>query len=263
MWRCAIIAKVVRVVDGDTIIVKCLWVKQKVRLWVVDAPESDQLFGVEATNYLAKILGNKIVWVSNEGDSYDRIVGSVSLLFRGDIAKIMLKKGLCHIDDRFIFETKNVKKNAKIKEYLRLNKQAIDKRKGLYAYPYIHPREWREKIWEVRTPIEPIKVTKQGKKRTIATSEEGRVVINPLAHIRSVKNSLFGIITVLIGECTHKKVSIIDTIEDVYEDKIEAYRIEHRRKYESNSEYRESFDCMFLVELLDNTVKDMIESGRF
>ena len=74
-----IIGKCTRVSDGDTIhVVTGGNVKFKVRLDRIDAPESDQPYGKESTDYLAKLIRFKTVrveWVKK--DQYGRVLGVV------------------------------------------------------------------------------------------------------------------------------------------------------------------------------------------
>ena len=68
-----------KVIDGDTIhVVTGGNVRFKVRLERIDAPESDQPYGKEATDYLAKLIKGRTVrveWVKK--DRYGRILGIV------------------------------------------------------------------------------------------------------------------------------------------------------------------------------------------
>ena len=74
-----IIGQCTRVIDGDTIhVVTGGNVRFKVRLERIDAPESDQPYGKEATDYLAKLIKGRTVrveWVKK--DRYGRILGIV------------------------------------------------------------------------------------------------------------------------------------------------------------------------------------------
>ena len=74
-----IIGLCTKVIDGDTIhVVTGGNVRFKVRLERIDAPESDQPYGKEATDYLAKLIKGRTVrveWVKK--DRYGRILGIV------------------------------------------------------------------------------------------------------------------------------------------------------------------------------------------
>ena len=74
-----IIGLCTKVIDGDTIhVVTGGNVRFKVRLERIDAPEKDQPYGKEATDYLVKLIKGKTVrveWVKK--DQYGRILGIV------------------------------------------------------------------------------------------------------------------------------------------------------------------------------------------
>ena len=72
--------KVTRVADGDTIRVTDGERRYQVRLERIDAPESRQDYGYEATVYLDKRIGGKTVKVEwQKKDPYGRILGIVYL----------------------------------------------------------------------------------------------------------------------------------------------------------------------------------------
>ena len=74
-----VIGRCLKVSDGDTIhVVTDGNVKFKVRLDRIDAPESDQPFGKEATAYLSSLIRGKTIrveWVKK--DQYGRVLGIV------------------------------------------------------------------------------------------------------------------------------------------------------------------------------------------
>ena len=71
--------KVIKVIDGDTIVVRTAQSKKlKVRLAGIDAPEKNQFFGDKSGEYLKKIIFEKIVRVNIlDKDKYRRSVGLV------------------------------------------------------------------------------------------------------------------------------------------------------------------------------------------
>ena len=82
-----------RVSDGDTIWVTDALGKHKVRMNRIDAPESDQPFGKEATAHLKALIGGKTVRVTYEStDQYGRILGII-YLGETDINLQMVKDG--------------------------------------------------------------------------------------------------------------------------------------------------------------------------
>ena len=71
--------RVVRVTDGDTIVVLDQTKQQhKIRLAGIDAPESTQPYGQASRKHLAELVADKEVAVEwNKRDKYGRIVGKV------------------------------------------------------------------------------------------------------------------------------------------------------------------------------------------
>ena len=73
-------AKVIRVVDGDTYQLQSDNKVFTVRLANVDAPESKQQFGSEATKNVSALILHQNVLVTEMGkDRYNRTIGSISI----------------------------------------------------------------------------------------------------------------------------------------------------------------------------------------
>ena len=71
-------AKVIKVIDGDTIWVKTENKHVKIRLSYIDAPELRQTFGVRSKNYLTNLVLDKKVQIDTyRKDRYNRIIGEV------------------------------------------------------------------------------------------------------------------------------------------------------------------------------------------
>ena len=84
---------VTRVVDGDTIIVQLQTGPIRVRLYGIDAPESTQAEGREATAYLVKRIAHQSVEL--EPYSQDRYNRMVAIIYLGDedIDETMVQQG--------------------------------------------------------------------------------------------------------------------------------------------------------------------------
>lgn len=86
---------VVRVVDGDTVVVFLNGKKEGVRLIGIDAPELDQDYGLQAKKTLANLLdGRKAVMLYSKSrrDQYGRILGRIA--FRNtDAGLFMIERG--------------------------------------------------------------------------------------------------------------------------------------------------------------------------
>lgn len=86
--------KVVSVIDGDTIKILTEQKQQhKIRLWGIDAPESKQAWGHQATLALRKRIQNK--WVQADIITKDRYQRDVAVIFykNKDINEWMVRNG--------------------------------------------------------------------------------------------------------------------------------------------------------------------------
>lgn len=71
-------AKVLKVLDGDTVIVERAFRKVKVRLDSIDCPEDGQAWGDSATHGLVKLIGGKTVNLEVHGlDTYGRTLATI------------------------------------------------------------------------------------------------------------------------------------------------------------------------------------------
>jgi endonuclease YncB( thermonuclease family) len=73
--------KVVRVIDGDTIVILNIDNEQtKVRLYGIDSPESKQAFGTRSKQFLSKLIFGQVVAIVDMGnDRYGRTIGKIYL----------------------------------------------------------------------------------------------------------------------------------------------------------------------------------------
>ena len=135
--------KIIKHCDGDTSWVKPLIGKKfKVRYAVIDANESRQAGGKEATEYLNRILpiGSRVVIIpTSKHKSYDRdMIGTVYHNFK-NINLAMLKAGYAVIDPRYL--------TADIQEqYTKAQDRAKAHRLGRWG----HASHCAEMPWEFR-----------------------------------------------------------------------------------------------------------------
>ena len=141
-----IIGKVTRVSYGDTIhVVTDGNEKFKVRLNRIDAPEKDQPFGKESTEYLSKLIRGKTVRVEYDSkDQYGRILGIVYLekssnpnnrTIRQDINLEMVATGHAHHYSHF----------DQTPAYIAAESAAKEQKLGLWASDnVVSPYEWRK-----------------------------------------------------------------------------------------------------------------------
>ncbi|MBK1971127.1 thermonuclease family protein [Campylobacter sp. 2018MI35] len=130
-------AKVIKVIDGDTIeVLNLKGDKNKIRLFGIDAPELKQKFGIEAKNYLRSIIQDKKVKIIyKDKDIYDRILAIVEF-DNLDINQIMVSKGFAW---SYSFYSDIYTKDQKFAQKNHLG------------------------LWEDKNPIEPYKWRKQNK----------------------------------------------------------------------------------------------------
>lgn len=130
-----IYGKVLHVVDGDTVWIAADSRQIKVRLWGIDAPESRQPGGKEATIYLTNRIKGKSVRVITHGqDKYRRTIG-VIWLDNTDINLDMIAAGHAWHYDRYAPHARN---------YAKAQAQAATLRNGLWAQKNpVSPWEYR------------------------------------------------------------------------------------------------------------------------
>lgn len=127
----------VKVIDGDTLVVKVQGAPLHIRLVGMDAPEADQPFGDTARADLAELIGTQqCVLVYEEGDMYGRLVAH---LWVGDVYvnAEMIKRGMAWFD------------SASAPDNLLdlYQEEAREAKRGLWALPLearVPPWEWRK-----------------------------------------------------------------------------------------------------------------------
>ncbi|MDP2103702.1 MAG: thermonuclease family protein, partial [Candidatus Gracilibacteria bacterium] len=129
--------KVLRVVDGDTIVVELYGKQEKVRLIGVDTPETVdprknvQYFGIEASNYTKKMLTGKEVELEfdyNPRDKYDRLLTYVWIDGQ-NYNKELIRLGYARAYLRFPFRY--------FKEFEKIGKEAEKNKVGLWSDPEV------------------------------------------------------------------------------------------------------------------------------
>jgi len=139
-------AKVLRVVDGDTIYVEVEAGKKfKVRLTGIDAPEQNQPYGLESTYHLKKLLLNKLV-----------------------LLKSKPKKGKPYSLDRYkrvlakiIFDGKDINLSQVLGgyawHYKRYQKQQSPSDRESYSQAELNAKKNKLGLWGEKKPIAPWK----------------------------------------------------------------------------------------------------------
>jgi endonuclease YncB( thermonuclease family) len=128
-------AKVIVVMDGDTVMVLRDGQKLKIRLAYIDAPEKDQPFGKQSRDSLLEMLGKKQVQIDSQAvDQYGRIVGLISLDGR-NVNQEQVKRGMAWEYSHYHTD----------KTYLGLRSEAQLSRRGLWGQNSPQaPWQWRK-----------------------------------------------------------------------------------------------------------------------
>ena len=131
-----ITGKVVRVIDGDTLVLLVAGNKQeRIRLADIDAPERGQEFSDKSRQLLSSLAAGKTVRVEySSRDQYGRLLGTV-YVGRKNINEEMVRQGLAW-EYRF-------NRNKKIKD---LQAEAQRKRLNIFSVPNpINPYDYRRR----------------------------------------------------------------------------------------------------------------------
>lgn len=98
-------AKVVKVIDGDSIMVVSKKGKMEIRLYGIDCPEYDQPFSRKAKAFTkSEILGKKVTVEKINKDRYGRLVALISCQGR-TINRQLVKVGLAWVHPRYCKRT--------------------------------------------------------------------------------------------------------------------------------------------------------------
>lgn len=133
---------VIRVTDGDSITIEDkMFVRSRVRLWGIDAPEYSQPYGRSARLYLSRMVRG--VWVKVvdvEGgivDRWGRIVGKVYVPSRFGVNYEMVRSGYAWWFEKYAPRDKRLRS---------LERQARKYKRGLWAAEVtpIAPWIWRK-----------------------------------------------------------------------------------------------------------------------
>lgn len=133
----SITARVIRVHDGDTITVVNNE-KMNIRLYGIDAPESNQLFGLESKQFLSDLILDKEVTINiNEQDFWGRSVGEV-IINDINVNHELLKNGLAWWMNEYY------PNDLELKD---LEDSARDRKLGLWSQENpVSPWRWRKEL---------------------------------------------------------------------------------------------------------------------
>jgi len=128
------LGKVVRIVDGDTLVLLVDEKQHKIRLSDIDTPERKQPFGTRAKEALSELaFGKQARVVEVTVDRYGRIIGRV-YVGDTDVNRELVAQGFAWVYRKYSDDA----------ELLELEARAQEKQLGLWADPNpIPPWEWR------------------------------------------------------------------------------------------------------------------------
>lgn len=151
-------AKVLAVMDGDTVFVKSGPFKAKLRLVNVDAPEKDQPYGKQSQESLQSLIGGKVIHV--ESKAVDKFGRTIALISIGDINvnEEQVRRGMAWAYSH--------SREGRI--YARLQNEAQQAKRGLWqqANPQ-SPAQWRK-----LHPSEPTKHTHQQQHKALPQTQK-------------------------------------------------------------------------------------------
>lgn len=133
---------VVRVVDGDTIVLEAQGARHKIRLAGIDAPERNQPWGETSTRELRRMVAGRHVVVDwYKKDQWKRLIGTVRLAGE-DVNLHMIERGIGWHFKRYEAEQHPADRAA----YAAAEDAARAARLGLWSDPDpVPPWEWRRR----------------------------------------------------------------------------------------------------------------------
>ncbi len=116
-------AKVISMVNGDTIAVLSNEKKIKIRFYGIDCPEKKQCYGLEAKTFVSNMVFGKMVEVKGFNKSWDRLV---ALIYIKDVClnEELIKNGFAWVYPKYC-------KKSFRKKWEKLQKEAKRKKLGL------------------------------------------------------------------------------------------------------------------------------------
>lgn len=127
---------VVKVSDGDTIWVETATEATKIRLYGIDAPESKQPYGAEATAFLGDLaLGRKVSVIDIDTDRYGRSV-SIVVLDGMSLQELMLSAGYAWVYTSYC-------KSCTV--WRDMEQKAKESGHGLWREDAVEPWVWRKR----------------------------------------------------------------------------------------------------------------------
>lgn len=142
-WSAELTGKVVRIVDGDTLVVlDATNTQTKIRLAGIDCPEREQPWGQRAKQALSGYVFDQQVTVEwDKLDRYKRVVGKI-LDGEQDVNLTLVRDGMCWWYRKYAREQSPVDQRL----YEAAETKAREARKALWSDPEpVGPWEWRRR----------------------------------------------------------------------------------------------------------------------
>jgi len=135
--------RVVRVADGDTVSVTLGRETVRIRLWGIDAPESDQPWGEEATDRATEaLLGQRVTFIWHDTDRYGRRVCEIILPDGENFNETLVREGLAWWYRYFAPDADHLR---------RAQLEAMEARRGIWEDPGpMAPWDWRRRDADAR-----------------------------------------------------------------------------------------------------------------
>jgi len=130
--------RVIRVADGDSVSVTLGRETVRIRLWGIDAPESDQPWGEEATERATEaLLGERVEFIWHDTDRYGRRVCEIILPDGENFNETLVREGLAWWYRYFAPEADHLRE-AQL--------EAMEARRGIWKDPGpVAPWDWRRR----------------------------------------------------------------------------------------------------------------------
>lgn len=168
-------AKIVGVTDGDTVdALDQAGLTHSIRLAGIDAPEHDQAFGAQSTQYLSNLISGKTVTLECENErSYGRLICKILLTSGEDVCLDQVKAGMAWHYKQYQDEQSPADRGA----YAAAECTAMKSRTGLWSDPHpVQPQDFRH------ATNSPMLLDANGC-RTSSEPTSGPVVGNARTHI--------------------------------------------------------------------------------
>jgi micrococcal nuclease len=132
-------AKVIRIIDGDTLEIQRERRVQRVRIWGIDTPERDQPYASQAQQFTRSLLvGRETVIQPMDFDVYGRLVALITVDEK-NISEELVGSGLAWVHIYFCNE-------PICTAWQSLQQRAKSRRIGLWSDPHpIAPWQWKKK----------------------------------------------------------------------------------------------------------------------